>query len=124
MAISKIFKKTEQKLTEKKEPSVKKKEVSVKPSIAWKVLEKPHISEKATQLSSENKYVFKVSSYSNKIEIKKAIEDLFGVSVITVNIVNIPRKKKKLGKYSGWKKGFKKAIVEIKKGQQIDVIPT
>lgn len=122
MAITKIFKKT--KSVGKKEILNKKKDLSVSPNIAWKILEKPHISEKATFLSAENKYIFKVNLNSNKIEIKKAIEELFGVNVVSVNIVNIPKKKKRLGKYNGWKKEVKKAIVEIKKGQQIDVMPT
>ncbi len=122
MAIGKIFKKTEEK---KEKPSkVEKKVTAVKgESIAWRVLEGPYISEKSTDLVAKDKYVFKVSSKSNKDETKRAIEDLYKVDVIAVKVINVPGKIKRLGKHKGRKKGFKKAIIEIKKGQQIDIIP-
>ncbi len=69
----------------------------------------------------ENKYTFEVTDDSNKIQIKKAINELYGVDVISVNIINIPKKRKRLGKHKGWKKGFKKAIIEVKEGQRIDL---
>ena len=87
--------------------------------LAWKVLAGPYISEKATELAKENRYIFKVTDDSNKVQIKRAIKELYGVDAISVNIINIPRKKKRLGKYKGWKKGFKKAVVELKEGQRI-----
>ena len=87
--------------------------------LAWKILAGPYISEKATELAKENRYIFKVTDDSNKIQIKRAIKELYGADAISVNIINIPRKKKKLGKYKGWKKGLKKAVVEVKKGQRI-----
>ena len=89
--------------------------------LAWKVLVKPYVSEKATDLVKENKYTFEVTDDSNKIQIKKAINELYGVDVISVNIINIPKKRKRLGKHKGWKKGFKKAIIEVKEGQRIDL---
>ena len=87
--------------------------------LAWKVLAGPYISEKATELAKENRYIFKVTDDSNKLQIKKAIKELYGADAISVNIINIPKKKKRLGKYKGWKKGFKKAVVEVKKGQRM-----
>ncbi len=95
-----------------------------KASIAWEVLKNPYISEKATELAKENKYLFKVSDRANKIQIKRAIKEVYEVDVVKVNIVNIPKKKKRLGRHHGWQKGFKKAIVEIEKGQKIDVYPS
>ena len=91
--------------------------------LAWRVLEQPHISEKATDLTKENKYIFRVFPKSNKKEIKKAVEGIYGVDVLDVRTVSIPRKKKMRGRILGWKKGYKKAIVKIKKGQKIELLP-
>ncbi len=123
MALKNIFKhkKEEPKKEIKKEI---KKEVVKKPSsskLAYKVIEAPHITEKATVLAESNKYVFKVFPRTNKVEIKKAIEDLYGVEVIGVNIIKVPRKRKRIGRTRGFKKGYKKAVIEIKKGQKIEI---
>jgi len=91
--------------------------------IAYRVLETPHVTEKATALTEEDKYVFKVLPRTNKIEIKKAVEDLYGVDVINVRIINVPKRRRRLGKQKGWRKGYKKAIVKIKKGQKIEILP-
>lgn len=106
-------------ISEVKPPKTKEKRIS----LAWKVLKSPHIAEKATNLVSKNQYVFKVWENANKIETKKAIEDIYGVDVINVKIVNIPSKKRRLGRTAGFKKGYKKAIVRIKEGQKIEVLP-
>lgn len=98
----------------------KKREI---PLSAWQILKSPHITEKATDLAAKNQYTFKVYSGANKTEIKKAIEDLFGVDVLGVKIVKVPPKKRRLGRISGWRKGYKKAIVKIKEGQKIEVLP-
>ncbi|MFQ6049706.1 MAG: 50S ribosomal protein L23 [Candidatus Paceibacterales bacterium] len=94
-----------------------------KVSGAWKILKAPHITEKATDLVKKNQYVFKVYSKTNKTEIRKAIEDLYGVEVLSVKIIKVPRKRRRLGRISGWRKGYKKAIVKIKEGQKIEVLP-
>ena len=130
MSIFNIFKrkkKPEKKVIEKKP----KKKPELRPlarkktsSTAYKVLVSPHVTEKATELGERNKYVFKVWPNTNKIEIKKGVESLYGVEVVSVNIINIHRKKRRIGRRrEGWKKGYKKAIVEIKKGQKIEVMP-
>jgi len=92
------------------------------PEMAFRILISPHVTEKATDLESQNQYVFKVFPRSNKIEIRKAIEEVYGVKVVSVNIINVPRKPRRLGKTMGWKKGFKKAIVKIKEGQKIETL--
>jgi len=89
----------------------------------YKILKIPHVTEKATDLTKINQYIFKVWPRANKFEIKKAIESLYGVKVIGVKIINIPKKKRRLGKVSGWRQGYKKAIVKIKEGQKIEVLP-
>ena len=91
--------------------------------LAWRSLKSPHITEKATALSSQNQYVFKVEKKSNKTEIKKAIEEVYGVGVLNVNIINIPRKKRRLGRIEGFKPGYKKAIVKLKEGEKIEIMP-
>lgn len=88
---------------------------------SYVVVKDPHISEKGTQLAENSKYVFKVYENSNKPEIKKAIEGIYGVNVLAVNIIHIPHKKRRLGKTEGFKKAYKKAIVTIKEGQKIEV---
>ena len=89
---------------------------------AWRVLKTPQVTEKATGLVDQNQYVFKVWPRANKVETKKAIEDLYGVDVISVKIIKVPRKRRRLGRISGWRKGYKKAIVKIKEGQKIEVL--
>ena len=81
----------------------------------------PHITEKSTNLSEQNKIIFKVPSKANKLNLKKNIEKIFKVNVTKINIIN---KKSKIKNTRGRKvrvSGFKKAIVTIKKGQNIDL---
>jgi len=100
------------------EPSKKKKHYN----LSLTILESPHITEKATRLERENKYIFKVEKRANKKEVKKVIEELYGVNVVSVRIVNIPRKKRRLGRVEGFRKGYKKAIVKIREGQKINIL--
>ena len=81
----------------------------------------PVVTEKSTNLSEQNKIVFKVSNKLNKIILKKNIEKIFKVNVIKVNIINKqPRKKIVRGKKVKIQ-GYKKAIITLKKGQSIDL---
>ena len=81
----------------------------------------PIVTEKSTNLSEQNKIVFKVSNKLNKIILKKNIEKIFKVNVIKVNIINKqPRKKISKGKKVKIQ-GYKKAIITLKKGQNIDL---
>jgi len=81
----------------------------------------PIVTEKSTSLSEQNKIVFKVPNKSNKYILKKNIEKIFKVNVVKVNIINKqPRKKITRGKKVKIK-GYKKAIVTLKKGQSIDL---
>ena len=81
----------------------------------------PIVTEKSTNLSEQNKIVFKVSNKLNKIILKKNIEKIFKVNVIKVNIINKqPRKKITRGKKVKIQ-GYKKAIITLKKGQSIDL---
>jgi len=81
----------------------------------------PHVTEKATNLSEQNKIVFKVPHKANKKNLKKNIEKIFKVNVTKINIIN---KKSKIKITRGRKvkiAGFKKAIITLKKGQNIDL---
>ncbi len=81
----------------------------------------PVVTEKTTNLSEQNKVVFKVPGSSNKKNLKKSIEKIFKVNVIKINIIN----KKSRNKITRGRKirvvGYKKAIVTLKKGQNIDL---
>ena len=81
----------------------------------------PIVTEKSTNLSEQNKIVFKVNKNANKKNVKKSIEKIFKVNVTKINIIN---KKSKIKLARGRKvkvAGFKKAIITIKKGQNIDL---
>ena len=74
-------------------------------------------------IAEKNHYVFKVSSGANKHQIKKAVEDLYGVAVDSVTVINIPRKARRVGKSQGFKAGFRKAMVKLEKGEKIEIMP-
>ncbi len=77
------------------------------------VIRRPVITERATELMESNKYVFEVDRRANKTEIRQAIEKIFGVSVLKVNTVRVPRKPKRVGRSSGYTSERKKAIVTL-----------
>jgi len=83
------------------------------------ILIHPIITEKAVELQKENKYVFRVNSRATKIDIKNAVHTLFGVTVLQVNTVNVKGKVKRLGRYEGHTRSWKKAIVFVKPGEKI-----
>ena len=81
----------------------------------------PIVTEKSTNLSEQNKIVFKVSNKLNKIILKKNIEKIFKVNVVKVNIINKQSRKKITRGKKVKIQGYKKAIVTLKKGQSIDL---
>jgi len=91
-------------------------------SFSYEAIKKPRISEKATLLAESNQYTFEVLPSYNKTEIKKAVEGIYGVNVLSVNIIVTPPKKRRMGKTQGWRKEFTKAVVKIKEGQKIEII--
>ena len=90
------------------------------------VLIKPILTEKQTAISEKfpNRYGFRVAPDANKVEIKKAIEELYGVTVESVNTIKYDGKRKsrytKAGVISGKTSAFKKAIITLKQGESID----
>ena len=81
----------------------------------------PVVTEKSTNLSEQNKVVFKVPTTANKNSLKKSVEKIFKVNVIKINIINKKTLIKSVRGKKVKKKGFKKAIVTLKKGQNIDL---
>jgi large subunit ribosomal protein L23 len=78
------------------------------------------VTEKSSRLKeANNTYVFKVERRANKIEIKNAVEKVFGVKVDSVRTMTVPSKLKRVGRYEGYTTAWKKAVVKLKKGQQI-----
>ncbi len=81
----------------------------------------PVVTEKSTNLSEQNKIVFKVPGNSNKLNLKKNIEKIFKVNVTKINIINKQSRKKITRGKKVKVKGYKKAIITLKKGQTIDL---
>ena len=81
----------------------------------------PVITEKSTNLSEQNKIVFKINRNANKKNVKKSIEKIFKVNVIKVNIINKKTKTKLTRGRKVKVTGYKKAIITLKKGQNIDL---
>jgi large subunit ribosomal protein L23 len=84
---------------------------------------KPIITEKATFLMEQKKYVFDVLPKATKPEIKAAIESLFDVTVTDVNTLRLPRKKRRVGRFIGYKPQYKRAIVTLQEGDSITLFP-
>ncbi|MFC2740773.1 50S ribosomal protein L23 [uncultured Selenomonas sp.] len=84
------------------------------------ILIRPLITEKSTQLMEEGKYVFVVAKKANKIEIAKAVAEVFNVKVANVNTVNVSGKLKRMGRFVGKRSDYKKAIVKLVPGETIE----
>jgi len=137
--IKKFFKKPEAKSKKKKPVKKERPGVKTTPEIkpepikkaapkkktgeVYRVLREPHISEKSTQLYDEDKYTFKVFPWANKIQIRNAVSDLYGVRVKDVKIINIKAKIRTLRGQEGKKRGYKKAIVVLEAGEKIEILP-
>ena len=85
------------------------------------VLVKPLVSEKSVMLMEDNKYSFQVARDANKIEIKRAVEEIFKVKVLNVTTRNLKGKLKRMGKYQGKRPDTKRAIVTLKDGDKIEI---
>ena len=85
------------------------------------ILIKPVVSEKSYHQIQENRYTFKVHKDAHKTQVRQAVEELFDVKVTSVNIVKMPAKPKRRGMIKGTRPGWKKAIVELKAGDTIEI---
>jgi len=87
----------------------------------YQVIKEPHITEKATlQKKESNQISFKVHRQANKIEIMRAVETLFKIKALDVRIINVRGKRRRMGKNVGKRPDWKKAIVKLAPGENID----
>ena len=91
---------------------------------AHDIIRKPIISERSMEVTFDKegneikKYSFEVAPGANKVEIKKAVEEVFGVKVADINTMNVTGKLKRMGRYEGRRASYKKAIVTLAKGSK------
>ena len=85
------------------------------------VLLAPVVSEKSYSLITDRKYTFKVHEDAHKTQIRQAVEELFDVKVESVNIIKVQSKPKRRGFIKGRRPGWKKAIVELREGHEIEI---
>ena len=86
------------------------------------IVKAPVITEKSANLAQkENKYVFKTDYKANKTQIKNAVEKIFGVHVEGISTIQVKPRKKRVGRYSGLSNKYKKAVVQIREGETIDI---
>lgn len=136
--VSQEVKKEKKVIADKKAPSMKElySEEGVKTTVAktekgekptriyanaYSVLIKPLITEKAANFGPEGKYVFAVAARANKIEIARAVKEVYGIKPVAVNVINIKGKNIKYGRTSGFRKSWRKAIVKLPPGKSINI---
>ena len=85
------------------------------------ILVRPIITEKNTMLNDQGKYTFEVLQDANKIEIKRAVEEVFNVKVAAVNTIKVPGKLRRFGRSSGMTRVWKKAVVTLAPGERIEL---
>jgi large subunit ribosomal protein L23 len=88
---------------------------------ASQVVLAPIISEKSYASSTRGSYTFRVHPDAHKTQIRQAVEELFDVKVVGVNVIQMPAKPKRRGTFRGTRPGWKKAIVELKAGDKIEI---
>lgn len=81
--------------------------------LAHEIIKRPVITEQSMTQMQERKYTFEVDKRANKIQIRQAVEEIFGVKVESVNTINVLGKNKRMGKYMGKRADWKKAIVTL-----------
>jgi large subunit ribosomal protein L23 len=86
----------------------------------YELLRRPVITEKNTFLQDQNKYAFEVAKDANKQQIKKAVEEAFNVKVISVNMVTMPSKTRRVGRRQVKTPNWKKAVVTLQEGNKIE----
>ena len=86
---------------------------------SYDIIKRPIITEKSALLAEKAVYTFEVAKDANKVEIKKAIEEIFEVKVVAIRTVNVHRKPKRMSRYEGFKSAYKKVIVRLEPGQTI-----
>jgi len=120
-----VFKQSERKKPEIIKEDKKREDKPLKKQreslLASEVILSPHTTEKSALSAENGAYVFRVASGTNKVIIKRAIEEFYGFKPEKISITNIPSKKRINRGKVGIKPGFKKAVVYLKKGDEIDI---
>lgn len=93
------------------------------PRLLADLVRTPIITEKATLLLEDNKYVFDVDPKATKDQVRVAIEQLFDVKVVKVNTQNPPLRKRRVGRFAGFKPHYKRAVVTLAEGNSIPLFP-
>ena len=88
---------------------------------AYDIILAPVVTEKSVTLMADKKYTFKVDKNANKIQIAKAVEEIFKVKVVDVNTVRVKGKEKRMGRSVGRTSDYKKAIVQLAEGDSIEI---
>jgi large subunit ribosomal protein L23 len=111
-----------QKKEKKKAPKAKvEKSKARTESNAYRVLVNPLISEKATDMGQDNKYIFIVNKKATKTEIKQAIKDVYGVKPLSVKTINVIGKQRRYGRVLGKTSDYKKAVIALPEGETIEI---
>ncbi|MBT4879714.1 MAG: 50S ribosomal protein L23 [Alphaproteobacteria bacterium] len=98
-----------------------RKEVTLSKERIYEILRKPSVTEKSTMVTEQNQYVFEISPKATKPEVKKAVEELFGVKVKAVNTLNRQGKVKRFRGKLGTKQNMKRAYVTLAEGSTLDL---
>ena len=85
------------------------------------IIIRPIVTEKSMALIEKHQYTFSVKVGSNKIQVKEAVEELFNVKVVSVNMMNTPDKTRHVGKYTGLRPAVQKAVVKVADTDKIDI---
>jgi large subunit ribosomal protein L23 len=88
---------------------------------SYDIIRRPIITEKTTMLGDHGQYAFEVARTANKIDVKRAVEQIFKVNVRAVNIIHVRGKSRRMGKSQGITSPWKKAIVTLQTGQRIEL---
>lgn len=88
---------------------------------AQDIILRPIITEASMEAADDNKYTFEVAVNANKTQVRQAVEELFDVHVVKVNILNVRGKMKRMGRYAGFTRKRRKAIVTVAEGQSIQL---
>lgn len=88
---------------------------------AYEILRRPVITEKSTFLGEQGQYIFEVARDANKIEIKRAVEEVFRVHVRAVNIIHVAGKMRRFGRTQGRSASWKKAVISLQQGDRIEL---
>lgn len=86
-----------------------------------KLIKGPILTDKTTQLLENNQYCFRVHCKANKTKIKEAIEYIFNVSVAKINTCHMPKKRRKVGRFQGYKSHYKKVIIKLLSQDRINL---